>query len=873
MVGPISKEDREGRLRKLAAGALALLVLAIGLPGRTLRVPDERTSLKAAVFAAQPGDLIEVEDGVYFEENIPITKRLTIRARHPYAAVIYGRTQRQGLSCVFLVQAEADIGGFILKNSGYGILQRSSADVAWSAHDLAILNMSRAAVAVNEKSRTEGRGSVERLLVNNCAIAFQTEDAHSLNIRRCLVANCGTAFSGSNHRSFQAEDVWVWNCANLLEEDSRLPSPGSTNRVHLGRGVQFLPAASFRGMGLLDSEPDIARALDHLQNKSREQGLEQQSSDIVRGVVYWILGDISAKVAKSSQALAYYRRVLEIGRILNFPELVWPAFQGMAAVFQAAGRVSEALAAYRSAIREVENIRQDLVLKLATPGYLADKIKLYESLIGLLYDLHQEHPDSGYAPLAFEYSEQSKARDFIQSLREADQTRSSRTARAFRAQEQEVTHRMEVLQTRLRTPNLDPSRRASLIVELDKAIQDLKSLFYLIREKTPELRNLPPTITSGPEEVRAKLLDDRSLLVEYFLGETRSYAFGLSSKNLIFVRLADSQTISDLTERFLRFLSIRDKRHFAGVAGSRKLYEALLAPFEAQLAGPISRITIVPDGKLFYLPFEALMRTGLPAASGFHSSAAPGGRFLVEDYEVSYAPSASTLMAIQERPRRPPGSLEFLGVASSWKRDRRPIVFPQAGQLPPLEHAEREIETAASCFPKDKVRLLSGESATESDFLKLPLDQFRIIHFAAHGLFDDQNWLRSCLLLEQDSGGEYDGFLQPFNIYQLDLNADLVVLSACDLGLGRLEKGEGLFGMALTFFYAGARSFLCSLWSVNDQDSVLFMKTFYDRLRAGWTSGAALRQAKLDMLRKQGRSPYYWAGFVILCGSDRSRPR
>jgi CHAT domain-containing protein len=281
------------------------------------------------------------------------------------------------------------------------------------------------------------------------------------------------------------------------------------------------------------------------------------------------------------------------------------------------------------------------------------------------------------------------------------------------------------------------------------------------------------------------------------------------------------------------------------------------------MARPVSRITIVPDGKLFYLPFEALMRSGPSAASGFRNSGAPGGRFFIEDYEVSYAPSASTLIAIQERPRRPPGSLEFLGVASSLKHDRRPIAFPQAGQLPPLEFAEREIETAASCFPKDKVRLLSGESATESDFLELPLDQFRIIHFATHGLYDDQNWLRSCLLLEQDSRGEHDGFLQPFDIYQLDLNAELVVLSACDLGLGRLEKGEGLFGMALAFFYAGARSFLCSLWSVDDQDSVLFMKTFYDRLHAGWTPGRALRQAKLEMMGPRGRAPYFWAGFVL----------
>jgi len=857
-------------LKKIAAGAAALLILSPWLQGRILRVPTDEVTLKAAVYAAQDGDVVEVEDGVYFEENIPVTKRLTIRARNPYAAVIYGRTQRQGLSCVFLVQGQADIEGFILKNSRYGILQRSSPDVAWSAHDLVILNMSRAAVAINEKQGTAGRGSVDRLLVHNCLIGFQTDDAGSLDVRRSLVANCGTAFSGDNHRSFRVNDVWVWNCPTLQKEEDRVPAAGATGRISLGGNVFFLPTVSFRHMGQLDREPDILRTLDHLQDKAREKGLSSRSRSILRAVAFWILGDISAQGGKSSQALAYYRRVIELGRNQNFPELVWPAHQGTADVLQASGRYPEALTAYRNAIREVDSIRQDLVFKLYTPGYLADKIKLYESLIGLLYELHRRHPEGGFDRLAFECAEQSKARGFIQSIREADLIRSSPTARAFRAREQEVVRRLEVLQTQLRTPGLDRARRAALLAELDKAHQSLKALFYLIREKTPELRRQPNAETYGLEETRARLLDDRRLLIEYFLGEKRSFAFGLTSKSLTFVRLEDAQTISDLTERFLRYIDIRDKRPFSGAAGSRKIYETLLKPFESQKRAPVSQIIIVPDGKLFYLPFEALLRPGSPSASAERDHPATAGRYLVEDYEVTYAPSASALMAIQDRPRRQPASLEFLGVACSGSHDSGPTTLGQAGRLPSLEYANQEIETAASHFPKDKVFLLGGTSAAESVFLKLPLERFRIIHFAAHGLIDDQNWLRSCLFLGMDGRGEHDGFLQPFDIYQLDLNADLVVLSACHLGVGPLEKGEGLTGMALTFIYAGARSFLCSLWSVNDRESVQFMKTFYERLSAGWTPSAALRQAKLDMLGKHGRAPYFWAGFVLVCGNDHA---
>jgi CHAT domain-containing protein len=860
-------------LKRLAAGAAALCLLAPCLQARLIQVPAEYATIKAAVYAARAGDVIEVEDGVYFEENIPLTQRLTIRARHPYAAIIYGRPQSHGISCIFLVQAEADIGGFILKNSGFGILQRSSPDVGWTAHELAILNMSRAAVSINERGQAYGSASLIRILADNCSIGFQTDDARSLEVRRSLVANCGAAFSGCNHRSFQVEETMVWNCGALLREGERAAAPGQTNHIALAQNVSFLTPAAFRQMGRLATDPDILRTLNHLQKKAAAQGLESRSRDILGGIMYWILGDVCAMVDKPDQALAFYGEALDIGRSRNFPELVWPAHQGMANVFRSLGRTEDALEQYESAIQKVEAIRQDLIFKLYNPGYLADKIRLYESLIGLLYELHVRYPDRGYEHLAFEYSERSKARGLIQSLKEADLIRSSGAAHEFRGLERTVIHRMEVLQARLESPTLSPSRRAALLVDLDIAEQDLKSLFFRIREKAPEFGRLPYAEAYSLKDIRARLLDGHSLLIEYFLGETQSFAFGLTRDRLIFVHLADPRAIADLTDRFLRYLNARTETGFPGAAGSRKLYQILLSPFEPLLSKTGSPIFIVPDGMLYYLPFEALSREVPHPGPGSPSPDRPAGRYLVEDHEVSYGPSASTLIAIRERPRRPSGAMDFLGVANSWMNGQRTIAFPISIQLPPLKYAEREVETAASFFPKDRVRLLRGEFVDERAFLEQPLGQFRIIHFATHGLFDDSSLLRSCLLLGRDRRGDTDGFLQLQNIYLLELNADLVVLSACHTGLGRLEKGEGLAAMALAFLYAGSRSFLCSLWSVNDRFSVQFMKTFYARLAAGWTPSAALREAKLDMLGGQGLSPFYWAGFLLISGSDGSSLR
>jgi CHAT domain-containing protein len=150
----------------------------------------------------------------------------------------------------------------------------------------------------------------------------------------------------------------------------------------------------------------------------------------------------------------------------------------------------------------------------------------------------------------------------------------------------------------------------------------------------------------------------------------------------------------------------------------------------------------------------------------------------------------------------------------------------------------------------------------------LPLEDFRIIHFATHSLLDEKNANRSALVLKLDDDPAEDGFFQAREIYGVKLNADLIVLSACQTAKGKIEKGEGIQGLARAFFYAGTKSVLASLWKIDDRSTAEFMKLFYEYLVDGKTKQEALRLTKIKMLGTEYSEPYYWASFVLIGESD-----
>jgi CHAT domain-containing protein len=280
----------------------------------------------------------------------------------------------------------------------------------------------------------------------------------------------------------------------------------------------------------------------------------------------------------------------------------------------------------------------------------------------------------------------------------------------------------------------------------------------------------------------------------------------------------------------------------------------LLGAAEPMFVGA-RKILVVPDGILYYLSFEAL-------------NPKPG-RFLVEDFTIGYAPSVSVFASL--RPARAARAYDLLAygdpVFSQAEAVQMRSVYRSAGiSLSRLPNTKTEVEEIGALFPPAREKLRLGLEATEASVKSERLGSYRLIHFATHAVIDERVPARSGIVLSLVNTGQEDGILRASEIFNLDLKADLVTLSACQTGLGKMVRGEGMIGLTRAILYAGASSVLVSLWEVNDLATPPLMKSLYARLREGQSVAEALREAKLAMIhsdRPAHRHPHFWAPFIV----------
>jgi CHAT domain-containing protein len=282
-----------------------------------------------------------------------------------------------------------------------------------------------------------------------------------------------------------------------------------------------------------------------------------------------------------------------------------------------------------------------------------------------------------------------------------------------------------------------------------------------------------------------------------------------------------------------------------GVPVSDRLWDALIAPVEKELAGK-NHVVIVPFGPLLALPFQALKKAD--------------GPYLLQRYTISYAPSVSALVEMVRRADRrraeQPGAKEALELLA--------VGRPQfSHDLKDLPASAAEVEAIGQRFG-DRGVVLTGERATRAAVLRIAA-KARRLHFATHGLVNEERPLFSALALAPADSSD-DGRLYASDLLPLSLSADLVVLSACETALGRQFRGEGMVGLAWAFFTAGAPSVVMSQWSVADASTSRLMDLFYQNLTAAkpCSRAEALRQAQLSLLKQRAtRHPYFWAPFVL----------
>lgn len=358
-------------------------------------------------------------------------------------------------------------------------------------------------------------------------------------------------------------------------------------------------------------------------------------------------------------------------------------------------------------------------------------------------------------------------------------------------------------------------------------------------------------------------LDADTLYVGYTVTEDLTYTFAISPSGEEEIDLA-IKTIEirrvDLRKKISYFHAQLAQRSLNFTIASRDLYDLLIKPIEIKLNGK-RKICIIPDDVLWGIPFQALT--------------APGERYLIEEYSVFYAPSLSVYLQMLKRNtysgESKENSLLAFGNPSLEGDTVKYLKGHQRDEnFMPLPHAEFEVKAILSMFRNPKSKALIGQEAEERLF-KSVVSEYRTIHMATHGVLDDQNPLYSYLLLsKKDDDQEEDGILEAREILNLDLSADMVVLSACETARGRIGSGEGLIGMSWAFFVAGCRSTVVSQWKIDSAGTAKFMIEFYKvlekkRVEGKSSKSEALKIAAIMMMKNiRYRHPYYWAGFVTI---------
>lgn len=599
------------------------------------------------------------------------------------------------------------------------------------------------------------------------------------------------------------------------------------------------------------------------------EALEMARSQKVALAEATVLGNLAMlklQHGKLPEALELSGRAIELWRSVGGDPLHGTSLlYSYAKVQRKLGKKTEALASLSESLALIEKSRHlALPTEMAKTAQFSSRSIVYLEMIDLL-------ADAGRTDEALTVSETYHGRAFLDSLVEARADLRSVLPTDLLNREEKLLNRISLIQKELWRHGTSSERELQLKKDLAHAEDDLEAFQVEIRRLNPKYASVKYLQPFNRERIQRELLDADTSLIEYALGEEKSFAWAVSRDSVSFAILPGKRELTRLVTEYRDSLLERPNAtsqiQLSKIQRqSKHLYKILISPFETQLQ-PRSKLIVVPDNALAYLPFETLMTSGGSRSKSTH---------LVERFALAYTPSAAALAAIlatQSKPR----SANFAGFgdpiysevdsAATPVTESRAYYRERGLDLRALPYTRRELTNIGDFFSAGERRIFLGAEANETRVKFEKLDEYRYLHFAAHSVVDEENSSRSGVVLSLTADEKEDGVLQVTEIMRLKLNADLVTLSACRTGMGKLVQGEGVLGLTRAFHYAGANSVVVSLWNVNDIATAELMKNFYRNLKRGLAKDHALRQAKLDLVKgkhREWRHPYYWAPFVLV---------
>lgn len=645
------------------------------------------------------------------------------------------------------------------------------------------------------------------------------------------------------------------------------------------------------GIGIIyDGQGDFKKAIEYFEQSLKIAQEEEHYGWVVTNLgslvgVYKRLGDYD-------KALTYAQEHLKVARQAH--SVVWEAaaLSLIASILVNKGDLVQARTYAEEAVKKAEEfgLPRELIYALMGNLYKAEKqwaqaVDAYRQYLTYVEQkfpfeadpqtklIHLERSWSEvYNDLAFcllmldrheealQVLERTKARVLTEILRKGKVDITKAMTDEEREKERELSERIVSLNAELRAlrsqKQPDPTRLSELSDELRVARQEYDAFRRSLYLRHPELavkRGENPPLTAAQifqwlQSVKAQNL----VVLEYFVHDERTWVFVLQKTGTLKVYPIDI-TRKELEQRVDALRTAIRKREEGKVGALLEIEKALrrldilVSPIEPLLANA-QQICIVPDDVLWEVPFAALKTSK--------------GRYLVELSAVSYAPSITALKTMQEaRKRTKPANtlLAFAPFAYTGGNEQTVRTVPLRGAFGALPASLREVSALAKLYGiHPYLRDEAKESRAKAEGRKT-----RILHFATHALFEPSHGMYSGIVLAEEEGE--DGFLEAREIVDLDLQADLAVLSACETARGEIHRGEGLIGLSWAFFVAGCASTVVSQWKVLDESTAELMATFYRNLKAGKNKAEALRQAQLHLLRNRRYShPFFWSPFILI---------
>ncbi|MDZ4700496.1 MAG: CHAT domain-containing tetratricopeptide repeat protein [Rhodothermales bacterium] len=544
--------------------------------------------------------------------------------------------------------------------------------------------------------------------------------------------------------------------------------------------------------------------------------------------------------------------------------------------------VRAAYDAYRQAGYLVQAYLRELSTEASQLAWVERTHVLYEPAIGTALRMFRLTGDAGYQEAAFAFAEQSRGRVLASSITAARARHYANIPDSLLEREEDIRLRLTYYTRSLKEEEgqLDAADSARVTLWKGKVFalkREYEALIAGFESAYPAYFKLKhQTTTASLADIQAALHGTEDTLVEYFVGADSLYAFAVTAASVDVTATAIDSTLADDVETLRTAIVDRNTAAFAETG--HRLYQQLVAPLAPFIRG--THVTIVPDAFLSQLPFETLLSA--PAAGGAPSYT--GLRYLLDSYSISYAYSST--LYVDTRVEHPPAARNFVAFApvfmdellagtrgaallaenlpapdGALNRGFLPATFDEVKSIEKLFVASRG--WLGALFG-GKTRVFLEEQATEAS-IREALRDYRFVHLATHAFVSEDDPLLSGIVLLDDTTGGHDGVLELAEIYNLDLNAELVTLSACQTGLGRQMRGEGLVGLTRGFLFAGARNVLVSLWNVQDQTTARLMTHFYEGVLAGLPKGEALRDAKRRLIASSDHlaDPFYWSPFVL----------